>query len=66
MLDFQQCFFQGVTLGDTGRETGDRHPKVAEGVLIGAHATILGNLKVGEYVMIAASSLVLQEIPPHR
>ncbi|KAK7346289.1 hypothetical protein VNO80_20805 [Phaseolus coccineus] len=56
---------QGVTLGGTGKETGDRHPKVAEGVLIGAHASILGNFKVGEFVMTAASSLVLQEIPPH-
>ncbi|XP_047149254.1 serine acetyltransferase 2-like [Vigna umbellata] len=56
---------QGVTLGGTGKETGDRHPKVAEGVLIGAHATILGNLQVGECVMIAAGSLVLHDVPPH-
>lgn len=53
-------------MGGTGKDTGDRHPKVAEGVLIGAHATILGNLQVGECVMIAAGSLVLQDVPPHR
>ncbi|KAL2333911.1 hypothetical protein Fmac_015124 [Flemingia macrophylla] len=56
---------QGVTLGGTGKEAGDRHPKVDEGVLIGAHATILGNIRIGECVMIAAGSLVLEEIPPH-
>ncbi|RDY03463.1 Serine acetyltransferase 4, partial [Mucuna pruriens] len=57
---------QGVTLGDTRKETGDRHPKVADGVLIGAHATIVGNIRIGECVMIVAGSLVLQEVPPHR
>ncbi|KAG5108385.1 hypothetical protein JHK84_045292 [Glycine max] len=56
---------QGVTFGGTGKETGDRHPKISEGVLIGAHATILGNITIGECVMIAAGSLVLQEVPPH-
>ncbi|KRH69683.1 hypothetical protein GLYMA_02G042000v4 [Glycine max] len=56
---------QGVTLGGTVKETGDRHPKISEGVLIGAHATILGNIRIGECVMIAAGSLVLQEVPPH-
>ncbi|XP_020214431.1 serine acetyltransferase 4 isoform X1 [Cajanus cajan] len=56
---------QGVTLGGTGKETGNRHPKVAEGVLIGAHASILGNIRIGECVMIAAGSLVLQEVSPH-
>ncbi|XP_027347925.1 serine acetyltransferase 2-like [Abrus precatorius] len=56
---------QGVTLGGTGKEIGNRHPKVAEGVLIGAHATILGNIVIGECVMIAAGSLVLKEVPPH-
>ena len=39
---------QGVTLGGTVKETGDRHPKISEGVLIGAHATILGNITIGE------------------
>ncbi|KAK9129247.1 hypothetical protein Sjap_009734 [Stephania japonica] len=56
---------QGVTLGGTGKETGDRHPKIGEGALIGASATILGNIRIGEGAMIAAGSLVLKDIPPH-
>lgn len=58
--------WQGVTLGGTGKEVGDRHPKVGEGALIGASATILGNIRIGEGSMIAAGSLVLKEVPPHR
>lgn len=57
---------QGVTLGGTGKEAGDRHPKVQEGVLIGAGATILGNIVVGGGSMVAAGSLVLKDVPPHR
>lgn len=57
---------QGVTLGGTGKEIGDRHPKVGEGALIGACVNILGNIKIGEGAMIAAGSLVLKEVPPHR
>lgn len=56
---------QGVTLGGTGKEAGDRHPKVQEGVLIGAGATILGNIIIGQGSMIAAGSLVLKDVPPH-
>ena len=54
-----------VTLGGTGKETGDRHPKVGNGVLIGAGAKILGNIKIGEGSKIAAGSIVLNEVPPH-
>lgn len=60
------CFLQGVTLGGTGKEVGDRHPKISQGALIGASATILGNIVVGEGAMIAAGSLVLKNVPPHR
>ncbi|XLR02421.1 hypothetical protein HN51_057245 [Arachis hypogaea] len=56
---------QGVTLGETGKEGGDRHPKVAEGVLVGASAIILGNIRIGEGVKIVAGSLVLKDVPPH-
>ncbi|EER92913.1 hypothetical protein BDA96_01G549800 [Sorghum bicolor] len=56
---------QGVTLGGTGKEHGDRHPKIGQGALIGAGATILGNINVGEGAMIAAGSLVLKDVPPH-
>jgi serine O-acetyltransferase len=54
-----------VTLGGTGKESGDRHPKVGNGVLIGAGAKILGNIKIGEGSKIAAGSIVLNEVPPH-
>lgn len=54
-----------VTLGGTGKETGDRHPKVGNGVLIGAGAKILGNIIIGEGSKIAAGSIVLNEVPPH-
>nr|DAD48950.1 TPA_asm: hypothetical protein HUJ06_018887 [Nelumbo nucifera] len=53
-----------VTLGGTGKESGDRHPKVGDGVLIGAGATILGNIKIGEGAKIGAGSLVLKDVPP--
>ncbi len=55
----------GVTLGGTGKESGDRHPKVGNGVMIGAGAKILGNIKVGDYARIAAGSVVLADVPPH-
>ena len=55
-----------MTLGGTGKEIGDRHPKVGDGALLGACVTILGNIKIGEGAMIAAGSLVLKHIPPHR
>lgn len=55
----------GVTLGGTGKEIGDRHPKVGEGALIGACATVLGNITIGEGAMIAFGSLILKEVPPH-
>jgi serine O-acetyltransferase len=54
-----------VTLGGTGKESGDRHPKVGNGVLIGAGAKILGNIFIGEGSKIAAGSVVLKEVPPH-
>ncbi|GAQ83139.1 serine acetyltransferase [Klebsormidium nitens] len=54
---------QGVTLGGTGKDCGDRHPKIADGCLIGAGATILGNIKVGKGAMVAAGSLVLKDVP---
>lgn len=54
-----------VTLGGTGKESGDRHPKVGSGVLIGAGAKILGNVRIGEGAKIAAGSVVLRDVPPH-
>jgi serine O-acetyltransferase len=54
-----------VTLGGTGKETGDRHPKVREGVLIGAGAKILGNVEIGKRAKVGAGSVVLDNVPPH-
>jgi len=56
---------QSVTLGGTGKENGDRHPKIGFGVLIGPGAKILGNISVGRGAMIAASSVVLKTVPQH-
>ena len=56
---------QGVTLGGTGKEAGDRHPKIRQGVVIGASAKVLGNIVVGEHARIAAGSVVLKPVPPH-
>jgi serine O-acetyltransferase len=54
-----------VTLGGTGKEAGDRHPKIRRGVLIGAGAKILGNVEVGEGAKIGAGSVVLSNVPAH-
>ncbi|KUF11926.1 serine O-acetyltransferase [Pseudoponticoccus marisrubri] len=53
-----------VTLGGTGKEEQDRHPKIGDNVLIGAGAKVLGNIKVGHCSRIAAGSVVLSEVPP--
>ncbi len=55
---------QDVTLGGTGKESGDRHPKIGDGVLIGAGAKILGNIEIGNCSRIAAGSVVLKAVPP--
>ncbi|MGM9515887.1 serine O-acetyltransferase EpsC [Roseateles sp. DB2] len=53
----------GVTLGGTGKQRGDRHPKVGTGVLIGAHACILGNIHIGNNSRIGAGAVVLRSVP---
>ena len=53
-----------VTLGGSGKETGDRHPKVGKCVMIGAGAKILGNITVGDCARVAAGSVVLKDVPP--
>lgn len=55
---------QGVTLGGTGKADQDRHPKIGNGVLIGAGAKVLGNIRVGDCSRIGAGSVVLKEVPP--
>jgi serine O-acetyltransferase len=54
-----------VTLGGTGKQTGDRHPKVRHGVLIGAGAKVLGNVEIGAGAKIGAGSVVLDDVPSH-
>jgi serine O-acetyltransferase len=56
---------QNVTLGGTGKEAGDRHPKVRHGVMIGAGAKVLGNIEIGSCSRIAAGSVVLHPVPPN-
>jgi len=55
----------GVTLSGTGKECGDRHPKIRRGVLLSAGARILGNIEIGEGAKVGASSLVLSSVPAH-
>ncbi|MGL4729633.1 MAG: serine O-acetyltransferase [Bosea sp. (in: a-proteobacteria)] len=63
VIEDDVSILQDVTLGGTGKEMGDRHPKIRRGVLIGAGAKILGNIEVGHCARIAAGSVVLQDVP---
>ncbi len=65
VIDDNVSLLHGVTLGGTGKETGDRHPKVRRGVLLGTGAIVLGNVEIGEGAKIAAGSVVLDPIPAH-
>ena len=66
VVDDDVSILQGVTLGGTGKECGDRHPKIRRGVMLGAGATVLGNIEVGESARVAAGSVVLRAVPPHK
>jgi serine O-acetyltransferase len=63
VIEDDVSILQNVTLGGTGKERGDRHPKIRRGVLIGAGAKILGNIEVGRCSRVAAGSVVLQPVP---
>jgi serine O-acetyltransferase len=65
VIDDDVSILQNVTLGGTGKENGDRHPKVRRGVMIGAGAKILGNIEIGSYSRIAAGSVVLHPVLPN-
>lgn len=65
VIENDVSILQDVTLGGTGKEGGDRHPKIREGVMIGAGAKVLGNIEVGKGAKIAAGSVVLQPVPEH-
>ncbi|AZB73618.1 serine O-acetyltransferase [Synechococcus elongatus PCC 11801] len=55
--------YQGVTLGGTGKQSGKRHPTLANNVVVGAGAKVLGNIQIGENVRIGAGSVVLRDVP---
>jgi serine O-acetyltransferase len=63
VIEDDVSLLHGVTLGGTGNENGDRHPKIRRGVLIGAGAKILGNIEVGHCARVAAGSVVIKPVP---
>ncbi len=66
VIEDDVSILHGVTLGGTGKERGDRHPKIRKGVLIGAGAKIIGNIEVGHCARIAAGSVVLSPVPHNK
>jgi len=62
VLGNDSSLLHGVTLGGTGKVKGDRHPKIGEGVMIGAGASVLGNIKVGDCARVGAGSVVLNDV----
>ena len=64
IIDDNVSIMQSVTLGGTGKHSGDRHPKIRSNVLIGPSATILGNIEIGNGSLIGAASVVLESVPP--
>ncbi len=65
MVEDDVSILQNVTLGGTGKESGDRHPKVRRGVLIGAGAKVLGNIEIGEGAKVGAGSVVVAPVAPY-
>lgn len=65
VVDDDVSMLHEVTLGGTGKESGDRHPKIGRGVMLGAGAKLLGNITVGRGAKIGAGSVVLHDVPPH-
>jgi serine O-acetyltransferase len=66
VIDDDVSLLHDVTLGGTGNEIGDRHPKIRRGVMIGAGAKILGNIEIGHCARIAAGSVVLKSVPHNK
>jgi serine O-acetyltransferase len=63
VIDDNVSILHDVTLGGTGKEHEDRHPKIRQGVMIGAGAKILGNIEIGRCARIAAGSVVIKAVP---
>jgi serine O-acetyltransferase len=66
VIEDNVSILQDVTLGGTGKEHGDRHPKIRWGVLIGAGAKVLGNIEIGHCARVAAGSVVLHDVPHNK
>jgi serine O-acetyltransferase len=63
VIEDDVSLWHGVTLGSTLKHTGDRHPKIRKGAVIGADAVVLGNVEVGAHAVVAAGSVVLNDVP---
>jgi serine O-acetyltransferase len=63
VVDHDVTILQGVTLGGTGKERGDRHPKVARGAILQQSCSVLGNIPIGEGAIITAKSIVTKPVP---
>ena len=65
MIDDDVIILQGVTLGGTGKERGDRHPKIKTGAILQQSCSVLGNIEVGEGAVVTAKSIVTKPVLPH-
>ncbi len=65
VVDDDVSILHAVTLGGSGKESGDRHPKIRRGVLLSAGCKVIGNIEVGEGAKVGAGSVVLEDVPPH-
>ena len=65
VIEDDVSILHSVTLGGTGKDSGDRHPKIRRGVLLAAGAKVIGNIEVGEGAKVGAGSVVLADVPPH-
>ncbi len=65
VIENDVSILHSVTLGGTGNESGDRHPKIRRGVLLGAGSKVIGNIEVGEGAKVGAGSVVLHDVKPH-
>ena len=65
VIEDDVSILHSVTLGGTGKHSGDRHPKIRRGVLLAAGCKVIGNIEVGEGAKVGAGSVVLEDVPPH-
>ncbi len=65
VIEDNVSIMQSVTLGGTGKDKGDRHPKIRHGVLLGAGSKVLGNIEIGHCSRVASGSIVLDDVPPN-